>query len=201
MTLHYSRTFCQILPESRYGIKMGGKVTRRTCCIQTSLQAILFSQLSLSFLPLPAQLSMAGKVAPRQEPTGGAAEGEGPRACSSSPREESRATGHSRVSLKETKALARVCVCPFMGLKDLHLQSRIKVVFSACQSTHLKLVNPLQARADCPLPCNRALLRYTHPHAHHLSFKNLLLKSPPEKVQGPGRALKPTTPQGCKAIN
>lgn len=110
-------------------------------------------------LSLPAQLCNAGKVTPHTGSSRGQGEGAEPVALPSSgqhsPKEESWGTGQSRVLLKETKALARVCACFFTRQKDLQeisrLQIRIKAtLFSALQSIHLQVGQALLQSQGCP---------------------------------------------------
>lgn len=150
MTLHYSRKFCQIMPECRYSIKMGRKVTERTISFRHLCRPYSFPSLSSPSYLFLLSSSRLGKSLPGKSLQEEQQRARGrPRACSSSqrgPREESWATGHSRVSLKETNALARVCACLFTGSKDLHLQIRTEVVFSAFQSIRLRLVKPFASQ-------------------------------------------------------
>lgn len=154
------------MPECRYSIKMGRKVTERTISFRHLCRPYSFPSLpSPSYLFL-LSFSRLGKSLPGKSPQEEQQRVRGrPRACSSSqrgPREESWATGHSRVSLKETNALARVCACLFTGSKDLTCRSELKWYFLHFRVFASGWSSPLQARADHPLPCNRALLRYHH---------------------------------------
>lgn len=109
--------------------------------------------------------------------------------------QESWGPGLSKFSLKETKALARVCSCYFRGQRDLqemnHLQIRIKVrLFSSFQNIPLKLVQS----QGCPPPslthstADSVFSDSVHLPVPCLSFQNFGLKRPPDKVESPGAA-------------